>query len=115
MGWKCKETVMPNILLMKKMFIFDLDKNTCTKSRILAITFIQKRSNKRIMLTVTQSAVICDVGDVYCYDTSNGNYYFVDVLNGDTIDGSLLDLLVLRLYQWIMVLMRMENLLVSFL
>ena len=72
----------------EKNVYFDLDKNTCTKSRILAITFIQKRSNKRIMLTVTQSAVICDVGDVYCYDTSNGNYYFVDVLNGDTIDGS---------------------------
>ena len=72
----------------EKNVYFDLDKNTCTKSRILAITFIQKRSNKRIMLTVEQSAVICDVGDVYCYDTSSGNYYFVDVLNGDTIDGS---------------------------
>lgn len=67
---------------------FYLDKNTCTKSRSFTAAFIQKRSNKRIILTVTQSAVVCDVGDVYCYDTSNGNYYFVDVLNGDTIDGS---------------------------
>ena len=64
---------------------FYLDKNTCTKSRSFTAAFIQKRSNKRIILTVTQSAVICDVGDVYCYDISNGNYYFVDVLNGDTI------------------------------
>lgn len=67
---------------------FDLDKNTCTKPRDFTVTFIQKISNKRIILTVTQSAVVCDVGDVYCYDTSNGNYYFVDVLNGDTIDDS---------------------------
>lgn len=66
----------------------DLDKNTCTKQRNFVITFIQKRSNKRIMLTIEQNAVICDVGDVYCYDTSNGNYYFVDVLNGDTIDNN---------------------------
>lgn len=64
---------------------FDLDKNTCTKSRDFTIAFIQKRSNKRIILTVTQSAVTCDVGDVYCYDISNGNYYFVNVLGGDTI------------------------------
>lgn len=64
---------------------FELDKNTCTKSRHFTVAFIQKRSNKRILLTLTQSAVICDVGDVYCYDTSNGNYYFVNVLSGDTI------------------------------
>lgn len=64
---------------------FYLDKNTCTKSRSFTATFIQKRSNKRIILTLTQSAVVCDVGDVYCYDTSNGNYYFVNVLSGDTI------------------------------
>lgn len=67
---------------------FDLDKNTCTKPRDFTVIFIQKISNKRIILTVTQSAVVCDVGDVYCYDISNGNYYFVDVLNGDTIDDS---------------------------
>ena len=67
---------------------FDIDKNTCTKPRDFTVTFIQKISNKRIILTVTQSAVVCDVGDVYCYDISNGNYYFVDVLNGDTIDDS---------------------------
>lgn len=64
---------------------FDIDKNTCTKSRDFTVAFIQKRSNKRIILTVTQSAVVCDVGDVYCYDISNGNYYFVNVLGGDTI------------------------------
>lgn len=64
---------------------FDLDKNTCTKSRDFTVAFIQKRSNKRIILTVRQSAVVCDVGDVYCYDISNGNYYFVNVLGGDTI------------------------------
>ena len=67
---------------------FDLDKNTCTKPRDFTVIFMQKISNKRIILTVTQSAVVCDVGDVYCYDISNGNYYFVDVLNGDTIDDS---------------------------
>lgn len=71
-----------------KFLHLNVEKNTCTLSKSFTVTFVQKGSNKRLILTVEQSEVICDVGDVYCYNPSNGVYYFADVLNGDTIEKS---------------------------
>lgn len=66
----------------------DLPKNICTKSNSFTVTFIQRGSNKRIILTVVQSAVVCDVGDVYFYNPSSGLYYFADIMHGDSIEKS---------------------------
>ena len=71
-----------------KFLHLNVEKNTCTLSKSFTVTFVQTGSNKRLILTVEQSEVICDVGDVYCYNPSNGVYYFADVLNGDTIEKS---------------------------
>lgn len=64
----------------------NLPKNTCTEENSFDITLIQRYSNKRIILTVKQEAVTCNVGDVYFYNPLSGKYYFVDVLSDDKID-----------------------------
>lgn len=64
----------------------NLSKNTCTKENSFEITLIQRNSNKRLILTVVQQAVICDVGDVYFYNPLSGLYYFVNVLSDDKIE-----------------------------
>ena len=64
----------------------NLPKNTCTEENSFDITLIQRYSNKRLILTVKQEAVTCNVGDVYFYNPLSGKYYFVDVLSDDKID-----------------------------